>query len=97
MSIDTKKIKRVNNIYNKYHSPEAVTNIISINKASFKVEFTGSYCVSCGFYDYFDDYKILLQEHEAMEHGIYAVYPHNRHLAAKVRTFVEFLAGYFVA
>lgn len=63
MSIDTKKIKSVNNIYNKYHSPEAVTNIISINKASFEVEFTGSYCVSCGFYDYFDDYKILLQEH----------------------------------
>lgn len=41
--------------------------------------------------------QILLQEYEAMEYGIYAVYPHNRHLAAKVRTFVEFLADYFVA
>lgn len=41
--------------------------------------------------------KILLQEHESMEYGIYAVYPHNRHLAAKVRTFVDFLADYFVA
>jgi DNA-binding transcriptional LysR family regulator len=26
------------------------------------------------------------------EYGIYAVYSHNRHLAAKVRTFVDFLA-----
>lgn len=41
--------------------------------------------------------QILLQEYEALEYGIYAVYPHNRHLAAKVRTFVDFLADYFVA
>ena len=63
MTFDLNKIKRITDIYNKYHSPETVANIISINKASFQIEFTGSYCASCGFYDYFDDYKILLQEH----------------------------------
>jgi DNA-binding transcriptional LysR family regulator len=30
-----------------------------------------------------------------MDYGIYAVYPHNRHLAAKVRTFVDYLADHF--
>lgn len=42
-----------------------------------------------------DRLKILLQEYEVFEHGIYAVYPHNRHLAAKVRTFVDFLVQRF--
>lgn len=41
--------------------------------------------------------KILLQEYEAFEFGIYAVYPHNRHLAAKVRTFINFLVQRFSA
>lgn len=39
--------------------------------------------------------KVLLQEYEAFNYGIYAVYPHNRHLAAKVRTFVDFLIKRF--
>ncbi len=39
--------------------------------------------------------KILLQEYEAFEYGVYAVYPHNRHLAAKVRTFIDFLIQWF--
>jgi len=39
--------------------------------------------------------QILLQEYEAIEYGIYAVYPHNRHLAAKARTFVNFLMDDF--
>lgn len=41
--------------------------------------------------------KILLQEYEALEYGIYVVYPHNCHLATRVRTFVEFLARKFGA
>jgi DNA-binding transcriptional LysR family regulator len=39
--------------------------------------------------------KAVLQEFQVLEFGIYAVYPHNRHLAAKVRSFVEFLVGKF--
>lgn len=39
--------------------------------------------------------QALLQEYETTEYGVYAVYPHNRHLAAKVRTFVDFLVQRF--
>jgi DNA-binding transcriptional LysR family regulator len=39
--------------------------------------------------------QVVLQEYEALEHGVFAVYPHSRHLAAKVRTFVEFLVQHF--
>jgi len=40
---------------------------------------------------------VLLEEFEAFEYGIHAVYPHNRHLATKVRTFVDFLVERFAA
>ncbi|MCA8906390.1 MAG: LysR family transcriptional regulator [Rhodospirillaceae bacterium] len=38
----------------------------------------------------------VLADHEVEDQGaIYAVYPHNRHLSAKVRALVDFLAGRF--
>lgn len=48
--------------FNKYRVPEAKARLISLDEKSFKIEFTGSFCLTCGFYDYFDDYKIFLQE-----------------------------------
>ena len=48
--------------YNKYHSPEAKMQLVSMSEKTFKIEFTGSFCQTCGFYDYFDDYTILLEE-----------------------------------
>jgi len=48
--------------YNKYRSPEATANLISLNEKFFKIEFIGSFCRTCGFYDYFDDFKILLED-----------------------------------
>jgi DNA-binding transcriptional LysR family regulator len=41
--------------------------------------------------------QLLFEDYEASGHGIYAVYPHHRHLAAKVRTFVDFLVKNFAA
>ncbi|MCV0427516.1 MAG: substrate binding domain-containing protein, partial [Roseibium sp.] len=37
------------------------------------------------------DLNILLEPFEEPERGIYAVYPHRRHLSAKVRAFVDYL------
>jgi len=48
--------------FNKYRSPEAKAKLISLNSKSFKIEFTGSFCRTCGFNDYFDDFKIFLEE-----------------------------------
>ncbi|MDH3231375.1 MAG: LysR substrate-binding domain-containing protein [Alphaproteobacteria bacterium] len=33
----------------------------------------------------------MLRDWEAATRGIYAVYPHNRHLSAKVRAFIDHL------
>ena len=48
--------------FNRYRSPEAIAQLISRTNRSFTIKFTGPYCTTCGFYDYFDDLKILLED-----------------------------------
>jgi hypothetical protein len=48
--------------FNKYRSPEATAKLLKFNKKEIVVDFTGIFCRSCGFYDYFDDLKIFLEE-----------------------------------
>ena len=55
------KIVKAIDEFNKYRAPEAKARLISQGENSFKIEFKGSFCRTCGFYDYFDDYGILLQ------------------------------------
>ncbi|WP_422041607.1 LysR family transcriptional regulator [Roseibium sp.] len=40
------------------------------------------------------DLVVVLEEYEEPQRGIYAVYPHRRHLSAKVRAFVDFLVDW---
>jgi DNA-binding transcriptional LysR family regulator len=39
--------------------------------------------------------RVLFPAYETVEYGLYAVYPHRRYLAVKVRSFIEFLANWF--
>lgn len=48
--------------FNKYRSPEAISELKSAGQDSFKVHFTGHFCRTCGFYDYFDDFVLLLKD-----------------------------------
>jgi len=43
--------------FNKYRSPEVVAELTSLEQDGrrFVVRFTGSFCRTCGFYDYFED------------------------------------------
>jgi hypothetical protein len=49
--------------YNRYRSPEVIAELVSIEKDSrkFTVLFKGTFCRTCGFYDYFEDliYDVL--------------------------------------
>ena len=49
--------------FNKYRSPEATAKLISVKGKSIKLEFSGVFCKTCGFYDYFDDFIIMLEEY----------------------------------
>ncbi len=48
--------------FNKYRAPEAVAELLTTGKDWLKIEFTGPFCHACGFHDYFDDFKIFLEE-----------------------------------
>ncbi|MHC1628038.1 MAG: nucleotidyltransferase domain-containing protein [Candidatus Nezhaarchaeales archaeon] len=48
--------------YNKYRAPEVEASLVYIGDQEFKVKFSGSFCYTCGFYDYFDDLKIELED-----------------------------------
>lgn len=56
------KIGKAIEEFNKYRSPEANARLISRDVKSFIVEFTGPFCTTCGFYDYFDDLRIILED-----------------------------------
>jgi len=49
--------------YNRYYAPEVIAQLSNNDKHSYCILFTGSFCYTCGFYDYFDDFKYLLEDH----------------------------------
>lgn len=50
--------------FNRYRSPEATAKLLSLEKDRFRVRFTGIFCRTCGFHDYFDDFVIFLEERD---------------------------------
>lgn len=57
-----KKIDRAVVQFNKYRSPEATVKVVSYKEGELRVVFSGPFCKTCGFHDYFDDFKIALED-----------------------------------
>ena len=57
-------LNKVLDEYNKFRVPEAKAVLKTLGEKTFTVEFHGTFCVTCGFYDYFDDLKYELEDHE---------------------------------
>ncbi len=55
-------VNRAINDYNMYRIPEVKASLIGLDENLLKINFEGSYCLTCGFYDYFDDFKLTLEE-----------------------------------
>ncbi|AHF80372.1 hypothetical protein [Thermococcus paralvinellae] len=58
-------LKRVIQEFNKYHGSEAQAKIVKAEGDEVIIEFDGSFCKTCGLYDYFEDIKW-----EAMNFGL---------------------------
>jgi superoxide reductase len=56
-----KNIEQMIDEYNKYRTPEVTARLLSIKDNFFKIELIG-HCHTCGFYDYFDDFRLLLED-----------------------------------
>ncbi len=48
--------------FNKYRSPEANATLLAFDGKRITVQFKGHFCKSCGFYDYFDDLKLIFED-----------------------------------
>lgn len=78
---------RVIEEFNRLHGSEARARILKADKDEVIVEFSGSFCATCGLYDYFEDVKweamefglkmepveVLEAEEDDFEHGRYVV------------------------
>lgn len=47
--------------FNRFHGVEATVKIVGWRENKLIAEFRDSFCLSCGFYDYFDDFSQLLE------------------------------------
>ncbi len=48
--------------YNKIRAPEAVAKLLKIEENLLYIEFSGSYCETCGLYDWIEDFKYVLED-----------------------------------
>ncbi len=55
-------IKKLVNEYNRYRSPEATAKILRIGKDELLLEFSGSFCWTCGVDDWIIDFQYILQD-----------------------------------
>ncbi|HII60363.1 hypothetical protein [Pyrococcus horikoshii] len=80
------KLERVIKEFNRLHGSEAQAKILRFSDDEVIIEFTGSFCKTCGLYDYFEDIswdaldfglKIkpveILESEEDFEKGRYVV------------------------
>jgi hypothetical protein len=49
-------------VYNRYRSPEATAKLVVVEKDGFVIEFEGTFCLSCGVRDYFEDFIYELED-----------------------------------
>lgn len=48
--------------FNRYHGAEARARVVEWLEDGFLAEFEGGFCLTCGFYDYFEDLAQLVEE-----------------------------------
>lgn len=49
--------------FNELRGRESSARILEISSESVVVEFTGNFCRTCGFYDYFEDLRLLMEDY----------------------------------
>ena len=81
------RIEEVLREFNRLHGSEAHARVLALNGDEVIIEFEGSFCATCGLYDYFDDIKwealdfglelepveVLEAVEDDFEHGRYVV------------------------
>lgn len=48
--------------YNRYRSPLATAKLVEVREGLLTIDFGGTYCRTCGVYDYFEDFIYELMD-----------------------------------
>ena len=59
---ELKAVRRAVRRYNRYRAPEAVARIVTRRGDVVYVKFDGSYCETCGLYDWIEDLKYVMEQ-----------------------------------
>lgn len=82
-----KVLEKVLEEFNRLHGSESQARVVELKGDEAIIEFEGSFCATCGLYDYFDDIKweaidlglnlepveVLETAEDDFEHGRYVV------------------------
>ncbi len=60
------RVSKAVDMFNRYRSPEATVTLQSFSGTSCQMKFTGCFCHTCGFHDYFNDLIVFLEEEECI-------------------------------
>ncbi len=58
---DEERILEAIQVFNAMRAPEARARLARRSGERFWIEFTGCFCGTCGFFDYFEDLRIELE------------------------------------
>lgn len=54
--------RKAEELYNRYRAPEAVAKVVTVGDDKIAVEFYGTFCETCGLYDWIEDMKYVLKD-----------------------------------
>ena len=60
----SKTIEEAVEAYNRFRSPEATASIVRMEGSELVIDFQGSFCATCGVYDWLDDFIFEIQNIE---------------------------------
>ena len=76
MTPSQEKIDAAIQEYNKYRVNLVQAELRTLDEQGFTVFFDGSFCETCGYYDYYEDLQVLLED----EYGINSKIVEIKHL-----------------
>ena len=76
MTLCIEKIQAGIHHYNKYRVNLVQAELKELDETSFTVFFDGSFCETCGYYDYYEDLQVLFED----DYGINSKIVDIRHL-----------------
>jgi hypothetical protein len=56
--------------YNKFRSPEVTVKFLHCHDGKLELEFEGTFCNTCGFHDYFEDFIYEMKRLRSIELNI---------------------------